>query len=136
MIGRTQIPTWLVGALALAGLLCDTSASAATNDVAENRECASCHIMWLNDFKRSDVTPLIPYDPKPRVDSGRQDVSSTERMCFSCHDGFMLESRAVWRSGQHDHPVGVKPSDKVKIPTSKGKTLFPLNDDGKLCDGC
>lgn len=137
MIGRTQIPTWLVGALALAGLLCATSASAATSDVAENRECASCHIMWLNDFKRSDVTPLIPYDPKPRVDSGRQDVSSTERMCFSCHDGFMLESRAVWRSGQHDHPVGVKPSDKVKIPTSKGKTLFPLNDDGKLyCGTC
>jgi len=137
MIGRAQFPAWIVAASILVGLLCSTSAFAATNDVAENRECATCHIMWLNDFKRSDVTPLIPYDPKPRVDSGRQDVSSTERMCFSCHDGFMLDSRAVWRSGQHAHPVGVKPSDKVKIPTSKGKTIFPLNDDGKLyCGTC
>jgi len=137
MIGNTQNPAWIVGSLALAVFLFGTTASAATNDVAENRECATCHIMWLNDFKRSDVTPLIPYDPKPRVESGRQDVASTERMCFSCHDGFMLDSRAVWRSGQHAHPVGVKPSDKVKIPTSKGKTIFPLNDDGKLyCGTC
>ena len=137
MIGRASLPAWLAGALSLVGLLCVGAAAAATNDVAENRECATCHIMWLNDFKRSDVTPLIPYDPKPRVDSGRQDVSSTERMCFSCHDGFMLDSRAVWRSGQHGHPVGVKPSDKVRIPTSGGKTIFPLNDDGKLyCGTC
>jgi predicted CXXCH cytochrome family protein len=124
-------------AVLLAMLLHVAAAIAEPKDVAENRECATCHVMWLNDFKRSDVTPLIPYDPRPRVDTGRQDVSSTERMCFSCHDGFMLESRAVWRSDQHAHPVGVKPSDKVKIPTSKGKTIFPLNDDGKLyCGTC
>jgi predicted CXXCH cytochrome family protein len=132
MSGRAP---WLA-ALLLAGLVV-APARAAPDDVAENRECATCHVMWLNDFKRSDVTPLIPYDPRPRVDTGRQDVASTERMCFSCHDGFMLDSRFVWRRGQHAHPVGVKPSEQVKIPTSKGKTVFPLNDDGKLyCGTC
>ena len=122
---------WLVSSLTAVGI------ANAANDVAENRECATCHIMWLNDFKRDDVTTLIPFDPKPVVDTGKQDVASTERMCFSCHDGFMLDSRQVWRSGAHGHPVGVKPSDKVRIPTSKGKIIFPLNDDGKLyCGTC
>jgi len=128
---------WFTGALALAGWLAAAPVPAQTPDVAANRECATCHIMWLNDFKRGDVTPLIPYDPKPRVATGRQDVSSTERMCFSCHDGFMLDSRAVWRDARHAHPVGVKPSDKVRIPTSRGKIVFPLNDDGKVyCGTC
>ena len=114
---------WLLGAPALAQI-----------DVGEQRECASCHIAWLRDFKRGDVTTLIPYEPRPRTETGRQDVSSTERMCFSCHDGFMLDSRATWKGG-HGHPVGVAPSDKVKLPTVDGKVVFPLNDDGKLYCG-
>jgi predicted CXXCH cytochrome family protein len=136
MMSRASTPTGKIAALLWLTLF-NVTPVVAVNDVAENRECATCHIMWLNDFKRSDVTPLIPFDPKPVVDTGKQDVASTERMCFSCHDGFMLDSRAVWRSGAHGHPVGVKPSDKVRIPTSKGKTIFPLNDDGKLyCGTC
>jgi predicted CXXCH cytochrome family protein len=110
---------------------------AQAQDVAENRECAACHIMWLKDFKRTDVTPLIPFDPKPADRSGRVDVASHERMCFSCHDGFMLESRANWHDKRHEHPTGVKPSARIRIPTSKGKVVFPLNDDGKIyCGTC
>jgi len=109
----------------------------AVREISAKRECAICHIMWLTDFKREDVTPLIPYDPKPVTDSGKQDVSSTERMCFSCHDGFVLDSRFAWRDRRHDHPVGIKPSAKMRIPTSQGKTVFPLNDDGKVyCGTC
>lgn len=109
----------------------------AARDVGPQRECATCHIMWLEDFKRPDVVPLVAYDPKPMTDTGRQDVASTERMCFSCHDGYVLDSRAQWRDRKHAHPVGVKPSDKVRIPTSAGKVVFPLNDDGKIyCGTC
>jgi len=123
--------------LALAVVLLWSAQPAAALEVSENRECATCHVMWLSDFKRKDVTPLIPYEPRPRVDTGRQDVASTERMCFSCHDGFTLDSREVWRGGAHGHPVGVAPSDKVRIPTSHGKVVFPLNDDGKMyCGTC
>ncbi|MEK7207064.1 MAG: cytochrome c3 family protein [Pseudomonadota bacterium] len=106
-------------------------------DVGPQRECATCHIMWLKDFNRQDVVPLIAYEPKPVTESGREDVASTERMCFSCHDGFMLDSRAVWQNPQHSHPVGMKPSEKMRIPTSGGKIVFPLNDDGKVyCGTC
>ncbi|MDH5648508.1 MAG: cytochrome c3 family protein [Gammaproteobacteria bacterium] len=109
----------------------------AARDVGEQRECATCHIMWLRDFKRSDVTPLIDYDPKPVSKTGKEDVASTERMCFSCHDGFVLDSRQTWKKSGHGHPVGVKPSRDVQIPTSKGKIVFPLNDDGKIyCGTC
>ncbi len=93
--------------------------------------------MWLREFKRTDVQPLIPYDPRPTTESGRQDVVSTERMCFSCHDGFVLDSRFVWGEGGHGHPVGVRPSERVRIPTLEGKVVFPLNEDGKLyCGTC
>ena len=113
-----------------------TSAQA-SREVSEKRECSTCHIMWLKDFNRKDVTPLIPYEPKQVVATGKQDVSSTNRMCFSCHDGFVLDSRSVWKSGNHSHPVGVKPSKNMTIPKSKGKTIFPLNDDGKVyCGTC
>ncbi|MGD8589333.1 MAG: cytochrome c3 family protein [Chromatiales bacterium] len=111
--------------------------SEAARVVAEKRECATCHIAWMSEFKRDDIATLIPYDPRPVVASGKQDVVSTERMCFSCHDGFTLDSRPIWLEGRHNHPVGMVPSDKVVLPEQDGKTVFPLNDDGKVyCGTC
>ena len=109
----------------------------AARDSGEKRECATCHIMWIKDFKRKDIKTLIPHEPRPVEVTGKQDVVSTERMCFSCHDGFVLDSRNTWKKGSHGHPVGVKPSSKMKIPTSGKKIIFPLNDDGKVyCGTC
>jgi len=128
---------WWLAAVGLLGAALWGQDALAVREISAKRECAVCHVMWISDFKREDVKPLIRYEPKPVTDTGRQDVSSTERMCFSCHDGFMLDSRAAWRSKAHQHPVGVKPTEKVKIPTSEGKTVFPLNDDGKVyCGTC
>lgn len=109
----------------------------ATRLPSPNRECSACHIMWLTEFKRDDVTPLIPYEPQPVLKTGKQDVSSTPRMCFSCHDGFVLDSRFMWKEGHRDHPIGQKPSDKIRIPTEDGKQQFPLNHDGRVyCGTC
>jgi predicted CXXCH cytochrome family protein len=106
-------------------------------DISAKRECAICHIMWLNEFQQEDVTPLIPYDPKPVVDTGKQDIVSTERVCFSCHDGFIMDSRFAWVRKKYFHPVGVVPSEKVNIPTRDGRRLFPLNNEGKIyCGTC
>lgn len=109
----------------------------AARGVSDKRECATCHVMWLKEFNQRDVKPLIEYNPKPVVESGKQDVSSTEKMCFSCHDGFVLDSRFMWKDKSHAHPVGSKPPPGMRIPTSKGKTIFPLNDDGRVyCGTC
>lgn len=125
----------LLIALALLGVFAQQAH--AQRNVSPQRECATCHVMWLKDFNREGVTPLIAYNPKPTVSSGKQDVASTERMCFSCHDGFVLDSRSTWVNRHNLHPVGVKPSDKVNSPTKSGRLLFPLNDDGKVyCGTC
>jgi len=111
--------------------------------IAAKRECSICHIMWLDDFQRPEATPLIPYDPNPVMNTGKQDVVSNERNCFSCHDGFVLDSRFVWQNRQYSHPVGVVPSNKVSLPTANESqlrpdlNLFPLNKDGKVyCGTC
>jgi len=116
-------------------LLATTELSA--REISEKRECSICHVMWLNDFKRDDVHPLISHEPRPVVDTGKQDIVSTERMCFSCHDGFVRDSRFAWRNREHFHPVGVELPKGIELPTVEGKEIFPLNDDGKLyCGTC
>lgn len=111
--------------------------SHAARSMSANRECSTCHIMWLNEFKLKNKTTLIPYDPRPVVKTGKQDVASTEDMCFSCHDGFVLDSRFMWQNGKYSHPVGDKPSAEIKIPLVEGKQIFPLNDEGKVyCGTC
>ncbi len=122
---------------ALLLLLALVPVAEAARDISPQRECANCHIAWLVDFNRKDVTTLVPYNPKPVEATGKQDVVSTDRMCFSCHDGFVLDSRFAWLNRQNSHPIGVKPSDKVEIPTIEGKQVFPLNDDGNIyCGTC
>ena len=123
--------------LGIVGWLFPEPAAALRTKPSANRECSICHIMWLDEFKREDVKPLIPFDPLPLEKTGKQDVVSTDRMCFSCHDGFVLDSRFLWKKNRHNHPVGVVPTDDVTIPTSQGKVVFPLNEDGKLyCGSC
>ncbi len=105
---------------------------------SDSNECATCHVMWISDFQDKSVETLIPYNPQPVELSGKQNgVASTERMCFSCHDGYILESRYRWREGRHNHPVGQKVPKKIKIPKKDGKETFPLNMDKKVyCGTC
>jgi len=104
----------------------------------DNNECATCHVMWLSDFQNPDVATLIPYRPIPLEKSGREiDVASNERMCFTCHDGYILESRFRWRRKMNNHPVGGKVPDKIHIPNIDGKETFPLNLDKRIyCGTC
>ena len=128
---------WWLSIVAFLGCVFGGRDAEAARVVAEKRECATCHIAWMSEFKRDDIATLVPYDPRPVEKSGKQDVVSTERMCFSCHDGFTLDSRPIWLEGKHNHPVGMQPSDKVVLPEKDGKTVFPLNDDGKVyCGTC
>ncbi len=107
-------------------------------DTDDNKECATCHVMWLSDFQNPDVATLIPFRGTPLEKSGREtDVASNERMCFSCHDGYILESRFRWRRGMNNHPVGGKVPAKIHIPNIDGKETFPLNLDKRIyCGTC
>jgi predicted CXXCH cytochrome family protein len=58
-------------------------------------------------------------------------------MCLSCHDGFVLDSRATFAAAHAAHPVGVVPSPRIRQPEAGADPAFPLNDDGKVyCGSC
>lgn len=98
------------------------------------RECATCHVMWLDTFRiEGQVTliDLIPMDEQIGAGAAEED------MCYSCHDGFVLDSRnLVWTN--HRHPVDIKPPKKIKLPKrNDGTTIFPLDLKGNVyCGTC
>ncbi len=106
--------------------------SASARKIQSKRECAVCHISWVDDFAIEDLHVFPDRDIKATgiMIEGRMGVVSTEEVCYTCHDGGVLDSRKrVWPN--HGHPVYVKPRE-VKVPS-----YFPLNKDGEIyCGTC
>ena len=90
-----------------------------------SRECAICHVRWVEAFDRSE-----PQDVRMQAATERQAGSGD--MCLSCHDGSVADSRfKVW-STRH-HATDVVPSPAVSIPTDR----FPLDAQGRMtCATC
>jgi predicted CXXCH cytochrome family protein len=113
----------LSSALLLLVTLAPSASAQPRATVSENRrDCATCHLEWDTDFDRPGAVLLIDRPPSA--------VAGTESNCLGCHDGSVGDSRkSVWL--EHGHRVGMKPSDKVKVPPG-----LPL-DDGKIaCRTC
>ena len=88
------------------------------------KECAICHYRWIDTFfldgKGTDLVPL-------QVEK----VAAKPEMCFSCHDGSVVDSRARVYNDQH-HKVDKPPPAHMKIPAS-----FPLDKKGNMqCSTC
>lgn len=103
-------------------------------EMAAQRECVTCHIMWLDTFRIKDAVTLIDNIPMDKIVAAG---AADEVMCHSCHDGFVLDSRdKLW--DKFRHPVGVIPSGKIQLPRREdGTTIFPLDKEGKIyCGTC
>lgn len=99
-------------------------------------DCSICHIDWMPDFGTGEPT-LVPFQNLIMTETGTQKMASTRRMCFTCHDGFVNDSRFQFSADSHSHPVGVKPSSKIAVLRSNDGDVYPLNEDGKLyCGTC
>jgi len=99
-------------------------------EASSKRECAVCHVMWMDDFKTGEET-VIPWINTNVLMKNAYGVVSAEEMCYSCHDGFVVDSRASWAGKRHT--VFKKPSAKMKIDESK----FPLSVKGEIyCGTC
>jgi len=107
-----------------------TPSTAPALEMSSKRDCAICHVMWLNDF-RTDKKTLIKWQPGNVLMKDTQGVVSSEEICYSCHDGYVEDSRAiVWKYNRHK--TFVKPSDNVTVPS-----LLPLsNKDEIYCGTC
>ena len=59
-------------------------------EMSAKRDCAVCHIMWLDDF-RTDKETLIKWQPGNVLMKDTQGVVSAEDNCYSCHDGYVVD---------------------------------------------
>lgn len=113
------------------------SGSALAEDASELFECEVCHLMQLRDFKSRRITTVVPGEEYPEEPTGVQDIASTSGMCLSCHDGFVQDSRDLWKDGYRGHRLGMHPSPEVSLPELDGGPEFPMNKDGRMyCGTC
>ena len=106
-------------------------------EAAELFECEVCHLMSLKDFKSRRITTLIPQEEYPVLLTGEQDIVSTPNMCFSCHDGFVMDSREQWVGGHTGHRIGMQIPKGMTVPELAGEPEFPMNrDDRMYCGTC
>jgi predicted CXXCH cytochrome family protein len=129
-------PYWLF-VLAMVGLSAVWVEDIPAEEVAEQFKCAICHTDNLREYRRRRAATLVPHDPRPVVATGQQMEVSTPGMCFSCHDGFVMDSRALWKEGHKGHRVGMYPAADIELPTVNDEPVFPMNDDGRMyCGTC
>jgi predicted CXXCH cytochrome family protein len=99
-------------------------------EMSSKRDCVVCHIMWMDDF-RTDKETLIEWQPGNVLMKDTQGVVSSEAICYSCHDGYVNDSRyIVWKYNRHK--TFVRPSKNVVIPDE-----LPLSVKGEIyCGTC
>jgi predicted CXXCH cytochrome family protein len=86
------------------------------------RECATCHLDWVDAFDRPGAILLIDRPAKPQA--------AAEDTCRGCHDGSVGDSRrGVWL--EHGHRMNDRPTDRVKVPPH-----MPLEDGKMVCRTC
>jgi len=90
-----------------------------------SRECAICHIRWVEAFDRTDSEDNL-------METVLERQAGSGDMCLSCHDGSVTDSRfKVWSTRHHN--TDSTPSPDIKIPTDK----FPLDEKGRMtCATC
>lgn len=88
------------------------------------KECAICHYRWVDTFfVDGRGTDLAPLQTEP--------VVGTSEMCFSCHDGSVLDSRWAFEK-ERGHRIGVPPPASMSL-----SNIFPLDAKGNLqCVTC
>ena len=112
---KSKYCTYLLAVLAFFSI----PVAAGAAELPSKRDCAICHVMWIDDFRTGKET-LIQWQPGNVLMKDTQGVVSSEDICYSCHDGYVLDSRStVWKNNQHK--TFVKPSQQVTIPV--GLTL-------------
>lgn len=97
---------------------------------SSKKECAMCHVMWLDDF-RTEKETLIKWQPGNVLMKDTQGIVSSEEICYSCHDGYVLDSRhTVWKG--NNHSTFKKLSENIRIPDE-----FTLSNKGEIyCGTC
>jgi predicted CXXCH cytochrome family protein len=119
---RVWLLLWLWSCLPL--LAADLHPREMPRNPSSAKECAICHYRWVDTFfVDARGTELVPLQTEK--------VEGRSEMCFSCHDGSVLDSRWAFEK-ERGHPSGVPPRPGMVVPAN-----FPLDEKGNMqCVTC
>lgn len=120
MIGRSSM--LLVTVAAMLAAAAASRAQVGSVQVNSARDCALCHLEWVDAFKQRGRVLLIAPPAEP--------VVAAEDTCLGCHDGSVGDSRrVVWL--EHSHKTGIVPPATMQVPPQ-----LPLSDGKIACRTC
>jgi predicted CXXCH cytochrome family protein len=102
--------------LILVALLLVTQPAHALIKRSQKQECTICHVRWLETFSTDQMTLLGPTQTNIVI-AGSVGLSSSRRICISCHDGYVRDSRTVIVAGNRHHQLKKVP-DWLHLPDS------------------
>ncbi len=88
------------------------------------KECAICHYRWIDTF-------FVDGTGSDLVEYQAEKVVAKPEICFSCHDGSVVDSRSrVYNDLRHK--INKPPPEHMSLPK-----IFPLDKDGNMqCSTC
>ena len=104
---RSGVPIALIVTLA--------AGRAAALEPSPRKQCTVCHAGWTQGFVGSDRLVDVTFGPETVGGASDEDI------CYSCHDGYVQDSRAEAFSGR-GHPVGVRPPESMRVPDGLPRT--------------
>jgi predicted CXXCH cytochrome family protein len=72
-------------------------AAAAQLKMDRSKECVICHDSWGDGYEKLEA--LLPPNEHPVMIDGRRARVAAEEMCWSCHDGYVGDSRRYFAEG-------------------------------------
>jgi predicted CXXCH cytochrome family protein len=110
MISKLLIPLFIVG-LAHSELTEDSS-----------KDCVICHITWSPDYQT--ISSELPEQQFDLLVDGKQGRVSDENMCWSCHDGFVADSRQYFLSEDPHTKLNEEKLESGKLPLDNGGKIY------------
>ena len=81
---------------------------------SSKKQCTLCHIRWLEAFTTGENT-LVELKDTGILVSGALSNVTTRQMCYSCHDGYVVDSR-IWMASKNKHHALKKVPEGFHLP--------------------
>jgi predicted CXXCH cytochrome family protein len=95
-----------------------------------DNECLLCHVLWFDAFK-TDQKTLMEKKDSAIVIAGSLGLATSEEMCVTCHDGYVVDSRGTVIKENPHHSLKKVP-DRYKLPE-----IFRLDSNNEIyCGTC
>ncbi len=81
---------------------------------SKKSECTVCHVLWMEDLQTNQEN-LLGTSQENIVIAGSIGLSSSQQICYSCHDGYVVDSRMKIIPGNKHHQLKKVP-DWLDLP--------------------